>query len=154
MHYALTTLVALTAVASFEAVGNILVVAMFVAPPATAFLCTKRLPTMVAVSVLFAAAPPFWDILRRSTVPTWFGLRSTSTAGMMAVASGVLFATAALFAPLDGVIPRSWRHRTLMWQILAEDVLGLYLPPRGTTLAGRPHPGRIAAGTHCGTITN
>ena len=36
MHYLLMTLVAVTAVASFESVGNILVVAMFVVPPAAA----------------------------------------------------------------------------------------------------------------------
>src|SRR5690606_36781953 len=42
MHYALMVLVAVTAVASFESVGNILVVAMFIVPPATAYLLTDR----------------------------------------------------------------------------------------------------------------
>ena len=125
MHYALTTLVALTAVASFETVGNILVVAMFVAPPATAFLCTKRLTAMVTMSVLFAIAAAVLGHLAAMRVPAWFGLRSTSTAGMMAVTSGVLFAVAALVAPQDGVIPRWWRHRVLMRQILSEDLLGV-----------------------------
>jgi manganese/zinc/iron transport system permease protein len=44
--------VAVTAVSAFEAVGAILVVTMLVVPAATAFVLTRRLPTMVAVSVL------------------------------------------------------------------------------------------------------
>ena len=56
MHYLLATLVAITAVASFEAVGNILVVAMLIVPPATAYLCTNRLRPMIVTSVIVAAA--------------------------------------------------------------------------------------------------
>ncbi len=43
LHYALAGLVAVTSVASFESVGNILVVAMFVVPPVAAWLLTDRL---------------------------------------------------------------------------------------------------------------
>jgi manganese/zinc/iron transport system permease protein len=56
LHYALMVLVAATAVASFESVGNILVVAMFVVPAATARLLTDSLAAMVALSVIIAAA--------------------------------------------------------------------------------------------------
>ena len=40
MHYLLMTMVAVTTVAAFEAVGSIIVIAMLIVPPATAFLAT------------------------------------------------------------------------------------------------------------------
>ncbi len=55
MHYSLASLVALTSVSSFESVGNILVVSMFIVPPATAWLLTKRMSSMVLLSGLLAA---------------------------------------------------------------------------------------------------
>ncbi|MFV1994623.1 MAG: metal ABC transporter permease, partial [Verrucomicrobiales bacterium] len=56
MHYLLMTMVAVTTVAAFEAVGSIIVIATLIVPPATALLLTKRLPVMLALSVLFAVA--------------------------------------------------------------------------------------------------
>ncbi len=125
MHYGLMTLVAVTAVASFETVGNILVVAMFVVPPASAHLLTDRLPTMIVLSALLAAAAAVLGHISAIVVPTWFGFHSTSTAGMMAVAAGVLFAFAVLFAPRHGVLAKLFRRRLLAWKILEEDVLAL-----------------------------
>jgi len=43
IHYALMGLVSITAVGAFDAVGSILVVALMIAPPATAYLLTDRL---------------------------------------------------------------------------------------------------------------
>lgn len=123
MHYLLTSLVALTAVASFEAVGNILVVAMLVATPAAAYLCTDRLPIMISLSVGFAAASAVLGHLAAVTIPKLFGLRSTTTAGMMAVVAGLLFALAAFLAPRHGILVRWWQQRRLSWQITIEDIL-------------------------------
>ena len=53
-HYLLMGAVSLTTVASFEAVGAILVVAMLVVPANAAFLLAKRLPTMIALAVVFS----------------------------------------------------------------------------------------------------
>jgi len=53
LTYALMTLVSLTAVGAFDAVGSILVVAFFVIPPATAYLLTDRLAVMLWISPLF-----------------------------------------------------------------------------------------------------
>ncbi|MGH8503260.1 MAG: metal ABC transporter permease, partial [Gammaproteobacteria bacterium] len=55
MHYLLMTLTAVTAVASFEAVGSILVVALLIAPPAAAYLLTDRLPVMIGLSLVIGA---------------------------------------------------------------------------------------------------
>lgn len=91
MHYFLMVLVAVTAVASFESVGNILVVAMFIVPPATAFLLTKRLRGMLIVSASIAALSAVGGHLSAIYVPRLFGFQSTSTASMMAVVAGGIF---------------------------------------------------------------
>ncbi len=53
LHYALMVLVAAAVVASFEAVGSILVISSLVCPAATARLFTDRLRTQIALSALF-----------------------------------------------------------------------------------------------------
>lgn len=50
LHYGLLVLLALTIVASLKAVGIILVVAMLIAPGATAFLLTDRFERMLAIA--------------------------------------------------------------------------------------------------------
>jgi manganese/iron transport system permease protein len=51
-HAALLVLLALSVVASFEAVGNLLVFAFLVAPPATAILLVRRVPVIMAAAVV------------------------------------------------------------------------------------------------------
>lgn len=125
MHYLLMTLVAVTAVACFETVGNILVVAMFVVPPAAALLITERLSRMVWISAGLAATSAIWGHWMATVVPGWFGYGSTTTAGMMAVAAGLIFGLAFLFGPRQGVVLRWWQQRQLAARVLAEDVIGL-----------------------------
>lgn len=125
MHYLLTTLVAVTAVASFEAVGNILVVAMLIVPAAAAYLCTDRLGTMVVISVIVAALSAILGHIGAILIPHWIGYNSTNTAGMMATMAGLLFVIAALFAPRYGVLVVFARRSMLSQRILAEDVVGL-----------------------------
>ncbi len=50
LHYGLMIMVSVTAVAAFDAVGSVLVVAFFVIPPATAYLLTDRLAWMFLIS--------------------------------------------------------------------------------------------------------
>ncbi len=125
MHYALMVLVAVTAVASFESVGNVLVVAMFIVPPATAYLLTDRLGVMIVLSAIIGAVGAASGHVAAVIVPTWFGYRSTTTAGMMAVMVGVLFAIALLFSPHQGIVVKFVRRRILSLSILADDIVGL-----------------------------
>jgi manganese/zinc/iron transport system permease protein len=106
MHYLLMTLVAVTTVACFEAVGSIIVIAMLIVPAATAHLLTDRLWLMVVLSVLIAIASAVLGHLSALVVPRWFGFADTSTSGMMAVMAGLIFSTVLLFAPKYGVLPR------------------------------------------------
>ncbi|EMI54334.1 metal ABC transporter permease [Rhodopirellula sallentina] len=149
IHYALMTLVAITAVASFESVGNILVVAMLIVPPATAYLLTNRLGTMVILSCIIAAASAWAGHVMAIVIPSWFGFRSTTTAGMMSVAAGAAFLLAFLFAPQQGFLPRWARQQWLRWTILADDVLTLLYrieeSSRDTSAdKGGTHSGEIA----------
>lgn len=54
-HVAMMVLLALSIVASFQAVGTLLVFGLLVGPPATAALVSRRIPVMMLVSILFGA---------------------------------------------------------------------------------------------------
>lgn len=125
MHYLLMTLVAVTTVAAFESVGSILVVAMLIVPPAAAHLLTDRLGPMIVLSLVLGALSAILGHLGAIVVPAMFGHGSTSTAGMMAVAAGVLFLLAVLAAPRQGVLSKIIHRSLLSLRILREDVLGL-----------------------------
>ncbi|MFM7115446.1 MAG: iron chelate uptake ABC transporter family permease subunit [Planctomycetota bacterium] len=125
MHALLMILVAITAVASFESVGNILVVAMLVVPPSAALLITDRMARVILWSALIAAGSAVLGHWLATVVPGALGYRSTSTAAMMAVASGWLFCLALIFGPNQGLLWRWWRLRTTAFNVLAEDLIGL-----------------------------
>jgi manganese/zinc/iron transport system permease protein len=57
IHYALMTIVSITAVGAFDAVGSVLVVALMIAPPATAYLITDSLSSLLAIGVLGGTCP-------------------------------------------------------------------------------------------------
>lgn len=125
VHYLLMTVVSITAVASFESVGSVLVVAMMIVPPATAYLLTSRLSHMIVASAGIACISAILGHLSAIAIPTWFGFRSTSTAGMMAVASGCLLVGAAALAPRHGILVKLWHQISLGWHILADDIVAL-----------------------------
>ena len=91
---------AVAAVAAFDAVGSIIVIAMFICPPATARLMTERLERQVAWSAVFAALSAVLGYVLAGYGPQWFGaVNAVSAAGMIATVSGVILAIACLFAP-------------------------------------------------------
>jgi manganese/zinc/iron transport system permease protein len=97
---ALVALSAASAVAAFEAVGAIIVIAMFTCPPATARLLTDRLWTQVWLSALVAALSATAGYVLAGYGPLWLGgQHSVSAAGMIAVVAGLLLAAASLWGP-------------------------------------------------------
>jgi manganese/zinc/iron transport system permease protein len=122
-HYLLAALVAITCIASFEAVGNILVVAMLVVPAATSFLLCKRLSTMIWVSCCIGAAAAFTGHLIAISVPKAFGFRSVNSAAMMAVMCGAFLVVAMLVSPKSGILFRWLSNGKIARKILGEDVL-------------------------------
>jgi manganese/zinc/iron transport system permease protein len=118
IHYMLIAVVAGVTVASFEAVGSILVIAMLIVPAATAHLLTDRLANMIGLSVVVAilsAIFGYWGAVH------W----NTSVAGMMAVAAGGLFSLAVVFAPRQGLVSQTVRRLRLALRIGREDILAL-----------------------------
>ncbi len=118
IHSLLMTAVAGTSVASFESVGSILVVAMFIIPPATARLLTDRMLTTLLLSALFgllSALGGYWAAVAINT----------SVAGMMSVVAASLFFIALVFSPKYGALSRSVQRLRLQLRVMKEDILGL-----------------------------
>jgi manganese/zinc/iron transport system permease protein len=91
---------AVAAVAAFDAVGSIIVIAMFICPPAAARLMTNRLEAQVLWSVGFATASAVIGYVLAGYGPLWIGgTDAVSAAGMIATVSGVILGLACLFAP-------------------------------------------------------
>jgi len=124
-HYVLASLVAVTCIASMEAVGNILVVAMLVVPSATAFLLCKRLHSMIVLSVVIGIACAISGHLLARAVPFGFGFKSVNSAAMMAVASGFFLVFAIVASPKAGVLVRLIEQRSVARKIIGEDILAL-----------------------------
>lgn len=83
-HYLLMGATSFTTVAAFEVVGAILVVALLVAPPATAYLLTQRLHSMLAIASLVGIL----TALGGYYLAIWV---NGSIAGAMATTAGCLF---------------------------------------------------------------
>ena len=114
MHYLLMTLVAITTVAAFEVVGSIIVIAMLIVPAATAHLLTDRLHWMILVSVVLAIVSTILGHIFALSFTGWLGIDAslidtTSTSGMIAVASGLIFAVALFLAPKHGIWTKRFR---------------------------------------------
>jgi len=119
VHYLLMSMVSITVVGAFESVGAILVVAMLVVPPATAYLWTERLSMMLvmAVSLGIASALLGYGFAR------WL---DASIAGAMAMMAGLFFLVSFLVSPHHGLLARLLRHRRL-GRSMAEQLLMLHL---------------------------
>ncbi len=113
MHYLLMTMVAITTVAAFEAVGSIIVIAMLIVPPATAFLLTHRLSVMLVFSVVSGVISSILGHMGALSVPPLFGLKGTVTSGMMAAVAGGLFFLAWILGPEGLLITRVRGNREI-----------------------------------------
>lgn len=97
VHYGLMTLVSLTAVGVFEAVGSVLVVAFMIGPPVTAYLLTDDLKRMLLLSAGFGAVSGVAGYQLAVVL-------DVSIAGSMAVMTGLLFILVWIFAPKRGLL--------------------------------------------------
>lgn len=97
---ALVIMAAIAAVAAFDAVGSIIVIAMFICPPAAARMMTNRLETQILWSVVFAVLSAVSGYVLAGYGPLWLGgTDAVSAAGMIATMSGLILALTALFGP-------------------------------------------------------
>jgi manganese/zinc/iron transport system permease protein len=126
MHYLLMAFVAMTTVASFEAVGSILVIAMLIAPAATAQLLSDRLGRMMLLACVFAILSAVFGYWLAVGISKWEFLNAPSgaaPAGAMAVVAGSMYGLAMLFAPQYGILSTIIRNVQNTLRILREDLL-------------------------------
>ncbi len=132
--------VSLTAVGAFDAVGAVLVVALFIVPPATALLLSERLAVVLVLAVLLGGAAAVGGYWLAHTF-------DTSIAGSMVSLSGLLFALAFLGAPQRGLLVRLWRHRRQRWEF-ALRLLVMHLLTHEGTVAERDEAALAALPQH------
>lgn len=107
LHYGLMAAVSLTAVAAFDAVGPVMVVAFLVLPAVTAYLLTDRLSRLLVLSVVIGAASAAAGVVLAFRL-------NTNTAGTVAAVLGLVFGVVFLVAPGRGLLAqvlRRWRQR-------------------------------------------
>jgi manganese/zinc/iron transport system permease protein len=136
LHYALMTLVSVTIVGAFDAVGAALVVAFIIVPPATAYLLTDRLSRMLVLSGVIGVTCAISGY--------WIGYAAkASPIGAMTGMMGAAFAAALLFGPERGVIVGMRRRAQQRWEF-AETMLAIHLfnhegTPRAETESRAAH---------------
>ncbi len=111
LHYGLMTVASVTTVGAFDAVGAILVVALTIAPAATAYLLTKDLKKMLFLAVgfgIFSSISGYW--LAHNL--------DASIAGSIATILGVLFLLVYLFAPKSGMISVAYKQQRQKIEVL------------------------------------
>ena len=86
-YYGLMIVTSITAVATFDVVGSIMVVALMITPAATAYLVTKRVNAMIATSVCVAVLSSLFGYALASCA-------DVSIAGSIASMTGVFFVMA------------------------------------------------------------
>ncbi len=104
LHYGLMSVASVTTVGAFDAVGAILVVALMIAPAATAYLLTDNLKKMLLLSVffgVFSAIGGYW-------LAHWL---DASISGSMTTVLGMVFLLVYLFAPKRGLISVLYRNK-------------------------------------------
>ncbi len=123
----LAALVAMVSVAAFESVGSILVVALLAALPAAARMLSSRVGTMLLLGPGLAIAASVAGHFVAVAVPPLFSdrLGDTSSAGTMALMSGLIFLACALLGPERGIVLRVARQRQLQERIAREELLAL-----------------------------
>lgn len=116
-HYILMVLLAFAIVVALQAVGAVLVSAMLIIPPATAYLLTDRLHKMLLLSVIVGVVSAVGG--------AFLSFLSTGlpTGPFMIVSSAALFLLAFLFSPSHGVLPRVLRRRKQTRRIQRENTL-------------------------------
>jgi len=106
IYYGLMTSVSVTAVAAFEAVGSILVIAFMIGPPVTAYLLTDDLKKMIFLS-------GFIGMINGVLGYQFAAWLDVSIAGSMALMTGISFLVIFIVAPERGLFVVAKRRK---WQ--------------------------------------
>ena len=125
INMVLMLLVSVATVASFEAVGSVLVIAALLVPASTARLFTDRLKSQILVSVLVAFVSAIIGYLLSTWIPLLWQGESLKASGTITVVSGIVFGGSFMFSPRHGYWIQRARTRQLAAQVAIEDVVVL-----------------------------
>ena len=98
-YYALMIMTSITTVATFDAVGSIMVVALMITPPATAYLLTHRVNDLIALSVILSVFSAIFGYAAASYV-------DVSIAGSIASMTGVFFVGGLIVAKKHKIVQK------------------------------------------------
>ena len=119
IHYGLMTLVSMTTVGAFDAVGSILVVALIAGPAATAYLMTDSLTRMLILSVVIGCV--------NAVTGYWIAyIFDVSIAGVIATVTFLVFGLIFMIVPSRGLIAIARRHIRQKWEF-AQTMLVIHL---------------------------
>ncbi len=124
-HYFLMTMLSMSIVAGLQSVGVILIIAMLITPPATAFLLTDRLKLMLVISTLCG----IFSSVAGLYLSYHFNFASGASIVLVAV---TLFMLTFLFSPKEGILVRSLRKKKAAKANLREDILKIIFSSEGT----------------------
>jgi len=116
--YSQMAALSLSIVASFEAVGAILAVALLILPGATARMWTDRMPAMLVVATIHG--------ILSSIIGYWLShpaILNSSAAGAICVAGFGLFILSWLLAPRQGLVMREFHRRQLNASVAVENLV-------------------------------
>lgn len=118
VHYMLMTLLSMSIVAGLQSVGVILIIAMLITPPATAYLLSDNLKKILLLSAFIGMISAVIGLY----LSYHFNFASGASIVLVAV---TLFLLAFLFSPKEGVVTKLIRRRGASKLVLMEDVIKL-----------------------------
>lgn len=116
IHYMLMMLLSMSIVAGLQSVGVILIIAMLITPPATAYLLSSDLKVILILSSVFG--------ILSAVIGLYLSYYFNFASGASIVLTAVLFfVTAFLFSPSDGLVIKYFKRRTSAKIVLFEDII-------------------------------
>jgi manganese/zinc/iron transport system permease protein len=104
LHYLFMSLISVTAVGAFDTAGSILVIALMIAPAASAYLLTDNLKLMFVIASVIGIVS--------SVAGFYFSYYFNSTpSGGIAVTTGFIFLLSYLFSPKHGLVYKSIKRK-------------------------------------------
>jgi len=116
IHYAMMTLVSLTAVAAFDAVGAILVIALMIAPPLSALQFTKTLFSTILLSLIIA-------VFNTVVGYAMSIILDVTISGSIASIALFTFMVTLIFAPRKGILFQYLDHKRAKENIMIDTLI-------------------------------
>ncbi|MCI0448847.1 MAG: metal ABC transporter permease [Chlorobi bacterium] len=118
VHYLLMSLLSMSIVAGLQSVGVVLLVAMLITPPATAYLLTTSLKKILVLSSVLGVAA--------SVIGLYMSYHFNFSSGASIVLVAVFFFMLAfVFSPKEGLLTRFLRRREASKAVIMEDIIKL-----------------------------